>query len=229
MTAHDPAAHWQTVYDSKAPEAVSWFRPHLNVSLELLKRAGLHAAARVIDIGAGASTLVDDLLALGVRNVIAVDISEAALRISRQRLGPLGARITWKVSNVTSLDLPPDSIDIWHDRAALHFLTDDRDVQAYVRIARRAIAPGGYAIVAGFAANGPTRCSGLPVARRDVNELAQLFSDGFVLVEGRNETHFTPAGQAQSFAYALLKHGALQQGVADQLTPERDLATKGAP
>lgn len=205
MTHFSPTDHWQSVYASKAPEAVSWFRPHLELSLQLLERAGLNVTSRVIDIGAGAATLIDDLLARGVGNLIALDLCESALRIARERLGERARQVTWVVGDVTSIDLPSGSIDLWHDRAALHFLTDDRAVQAYVRAASGALAPGGHAVIACFAPDGPSRCSGLPVVRRDVTELAHLFIEHFDLVEGRRESHATPSGQRQSFAYALLR------------------------
>ena len=197
--------HWDSVYTSKQPEAVSWFQPHLDLSLQLIEQAGLSRNTRIVDIGAGASTLVDDLLARGVQALTAVDISAAALQVTRNRLRERADRVRWIVSDVTQLDLPPSSIDIWHDRATLHFLTDPKDARAYVHVASRVVTAGGYAVIGGFASDGPEQCSLLPVMRRDPEQIADLFTKEFVLVEARRENHTTPGGSMQRFAYALLR------------------------
>lgn len=197
--------HWESVYRTKPSDAVSWYAPHLSTSLELLRKAGLSARTRVVDIGAGAATLIDDLLDLGVEDIIAVDISAAALAVARERLGERGGRVRWIVEDVTRLTLPPRSIDIWHDRAALHFLVDPEAVRRYVSIATEALAPGGHAVIGGFAADGPEKCSGLPVSRRDPEQIAALFAPHFEMIEGRRETHTTPRGSPQRFAFALLR------------------------
>lgn len=199
------ASHWDRIYGSQRPEQVSWFRPHLNVSIELLQSAGLNPRSRVIDIGGGVSTIVDDLLDRGVEHVSVLDISAAALQVARDRLGDRAARVRWIASDVSAADLDAESIDLWHDRAALHFLTESQDVAAYVRVASRAIATSGYAVIGGFASDGPEQCSGLPVVRRDPQQIAELFAERFRLTQGRRETHSTPRGAAQSFAYALLQ------------------------
>ena len=200
--------HWDGVYATKQPERVSWFQPHLNVSLELLERAGLSRSTRIIDIGAGASTLIDDLVDRDVQAVIALDISAAALEVTRNRLRERGDRVRWIVSDVTQLNLPASSIDIWHDRATLHFLIDAKDAHEYVRVASRVVAPGGHVVIGGFASDGPDQCSLLPVTRRDPEEVAALFASDFGLVEARRETHGTPGGSLQNFAYALLRKQA---------------------
>jgi ubiquinone/menaquinone biosynthesis C-methylase UbiE len=200
--------HWDSVYTTKQPEGVSWYQPHLDLSLQLLERAGLNRSTRIIDIGAGASTLVDDLLARDVEELTAVDISAAALQVTRDRLRERGDRVRWIVSDVTRLELPPSSIDIWHDRATLHFLTDPRDAHAYVQVASRVVAPGGHAVIGGFASDGPEQCSLLPVVRRDPEQIAELFAKEFELVEARRESHTTPGGSVQRFAYALLRKRA---------------------
>ncbi|HKS53772.1 MAG TPA: class I SAM-dependent methyltransferase [Steroidobacteraceae bacterium] len=199
------ATHWDQVYGSQRPERVSWFRAHLEVSLELLLSAGLNTQSRVIDVGGGASTLVDDLLDRGVEHVTVLDISAAALQVSRDRLGDRAVRVRWIVSDVGAADLDPDSVDLWHDRAALHFLTDLQDVQRYVRVASNSIAVGGHAIIAGFASDGPDQCSRLPVVQRDAEQIAELFAERFKLTAARRELHSTPRGAPQSFAYALLQ------------------------
>ena len=198
------SAHWQKVYLTKDPGQLSWYRARLQTSLELLMRGGLHTGSRLIDVGAGASTLVDDLLELGVGNVTALDISQASLDISRRRLGPLASKIRWIAAAISDATLEPGSIDLWHDRAALHFL-DAVAAEFYVDRAAQTILAGGHAVIGCFAADGPEHCSGLPVTRRDPAEIARVFGARFALVESRFESHSTPWGSAQAFAYALLK------------------------
>lgn len=198
-------AHWEHVYLTKAADQVSWYRPHLDVSLELLAKAGLNVDSRVIDVGGGASTLVDDLLDRGTKSITVVDLSPASLALARQRLGERAAEVRWIAEDITKLAVADESFDLWHDRAALHFLVAQEASRAYVRIATHAIARGGHAVIGCFAADGPERCSGLPVARRDPADVAALFGEEFSLVASRRELHFTPSGAPQSFAYVLLK------------------------
>jgi SAM-dependent methyltransferase len=201
----DRHAHWQNVYRTRRTDAVSWFRPHLEVSLELLSAGGMSAASRVIDIGGGASTLVDDLLARGLRHVSVLDISAEALAHARQRLAERAGLVQWLAGDVLTIALPAGGFDFWHDRAVLHFLTDATDAARYAEIAANALARGGYAVIGGFAPDGPERCSGLPVARRSAQQIGALFGPAFALVQSRAERHQTPAGAEQSFAYARLQ------------------------
>jgi hypothetical protein len=201
----DKETHWQSVYQSKAPGEVSWFKPHLDVSLALLRQAGLNTTSRVIDIGAGASTLVDDLLDLGVRHITALDLSMASLNLAKQRLGARAAQVEWIVGDAAHHEFAFESVDLWHDRAALHFLVNPSDAAAYVMGATHTVVDGGYVVIGGFAADGPEKCSGLPVARREPEDVAKLFSPAFTLVDSRHEVHATPRGAPQSFAYALLR------------------------
>lgn len=205
MTKVDIKEHWESVYRTTNSDAVSWFSPHLDTSLQLLELAGLSPSSRVIDIGAGASTLIDDLLDRGLTNITAVDIASTSLDMARRRLGHRAERARWISADVTELTLPAGSIDIWHDRATLHFLIDAKAVQRYVHLATESIAPGGHAVIGCFAADGPERCSGLPVTRRDPEDIAALFGTSFTLVQSRREIHRTPSGSAQSFAFALLR------------------------
>ncbi|MBV8909991.1 MAG: class I SAM-dependent methyltransferase [Gammaproteobacteria bacterium] len=197
--------HWQNIYRTKSPDSVSWYRPRLEVSLELLSSAGLSAQSRLIDVGGGASTLVDDLLDRGLRDVSVLDVAEEALSVARQRLGERAKAVRWYAGDVLEIALPSGAFDFWHDRAALHFLRRPADATRYAHIAARAVAIGGYAVVAGFAPDGPRRCSGLPVARRSPEDIEALFAPAFVLVRTRAERHRTPAGIEQSFAYQLLQ------------------------
>ncbi|HQR25119.1 MAG TPA: class I SAM-dependent methyltransferase [Steroidobacteraceae bacterium] len=198
-------AHWQKVYLTKSADSVSWYRPRLDVSLELLGLAGLCTDSRLIDVGGGASTLVDDLLDQGLRRLTVLDVSAEALAIARRRIGPNEREVTWLVSDVLDAELPAGGYDIWHDRAVFHFLTDPADAARYAEQAAAAVRRGGHAIIGGFAPDGPERCSGLPVARRSAQDIAALFVPSFTLVAKRAERHMTPGGSEQSFAYALLQ------------------------
>jgi len=201
----EASARWNEVYLTKGPDTVSWFREHLETSLRLLEQAGLSPSSRVIDVGGGASTLVDDLLARGINAISVLDLSEAALNISRQRLGDREREAHWLAGDVLAVALPAAGFDFWHDRAVLHFLTDHADAVAYVRQATATVAPGGFAVIGGFAPDGPPRCSGQPVARRSEQDIAGLFASGFVPVTFSHEVHETPAGSTQAFLYAVLK------------------------
>ena len=197
------AQHWDDVYRRKGATSVSWFRPHLDVSLALLKAAGLEGA-RVVDVGGGASTLVDDLLAAGAAHVAVVDLAAEALAISRARLGE-APRVAWCVGDIAEIDLEPAGYDLWHDRAVLHFIHGPDALARYAAQAARAVRPGGAAVIGGFAPDGPERCSGLPVARRDADAIARILGPAFALVESRAEVHTTPGGSPQSFAWAYLR------------------------
>jgi ubiquinone/menaquinone biosynthesis C-methylase UbiE len=200
------AAHWENVYRTRRAEEVSWYSPHLERSLELIARAAPDAGARIIDVGGGASTLVDDLCARGYLNVAVLDISATALEAARRRLGPqAGAGVRWLQGDVTLYPFEPACFDLWHDRAAFHFLTDPRDRDAYVRQASRALKPGGQLVIATFGPEGPMRCSGLAVVRYGAQELAAALGPGFELLEQRIETHRTPAGGSQQFLYARFR------------------------
>jgi len=198
-------AHWDEVYRSRTATAVSWYRPHLDVSLALLRHAGLHASTRLVDVGGGASTLVDDLLSLGLTDITVLDLSQAALDAARERLGARGKTVRWLAANLLEADFAPTAFDLWHDRAVLHFLSAPADAARYAAQAALAVRPGGHAVIGGFAPDGPERCSGLPVARRSANDVAALLGDAFALVEEHREQHTTPSGNTQAFAYALLQ------------------------
>ncbi|GAB2651259.1 class I SAM-dependent methyltransferase [Arenimonas aestuarii] len=199
------SAHWCDVYRKKPADTVSWYRPRLDMSLRLLEEAGLTPQSRVIDVGGGASTLVDDLLGRGVSQVTVLDLADEALDVARQRLGIRGSRVQWLVADVTRADLPVAAYDLWHDRAVLHFLVNPADAAAYVAQVRRSLAPGGHAVIGGFAPDGPERCSGLVVARRSPEDLASLFGADFSLVGEAKEDHHTPAGSRQAFSWAVLR------------------------
>ena len=195
--------HWEKVYREKAPEAVSWHRPHLDVSLALLEQAGLAPASRVIDVGGGASTLVDDLVLRGIGDITVLDLAQSALDAARYRVD--SPAVTWLCADVTAVELPAGHFTHWHDRAVLHFLAQPAQIAAYARQAANAVAPGGHAVIGGFAPDGPEKCSGLPVVRRTAAEIVTAMGPAFALVAQRKELHYTPWQSSQSFVYALLR------------------------
>ena len=193
--------HWETVYHTKASNAVSWYSPHLDTSLQFIEATGLGHDAQIIDVGGGSSTLVDDLLARGYHNLTVVDLAVSALAVTRQRLGAKGASVNWLAGDITELALPSQHYDLWHDRAVFHFLATEEQRRAYIKHVCCAIKDGGYVVIATFGPHGPTECSGLPVARYSSAELYGLFGQPFVLVDQTTNVHATPWGTAQEFVY----------------------------
>jgi SAM-dependent methyltransferase len=196
-------AHWETVYGTKAPEELSWFRPHLETSLSFIERAAPDRTSRIIDVGGGESTLVDDLLAHGYRNLTNLDISRTAIDVTRARLGVLADSVEWLVADITTTDLPANAYDVWHDRAVFHFLTDAAERRAYVERVSKSVKRGGHAIVGTFGPDGPTKCSGLDVRRYDAESLHGEFGKNFRLIDSLKELHQTPFGTIQQFLYCF--------------------------
>ena len=201
----EPRLHWDKVYRTKQPTEVSWYRPHLEISLQLIEEAAPNRDAHIIDVGAGESTLVDDLLARGYQNVCAMDLSSTALDVARTRLGADASKIQWLSADVLTFAFDRHQYDIWHDRAVFHFLTKASDRAAYVRQVAHAVKPGGHVIVATFGPEGPTQCSGLDVARYGPEALHDEFGAGFRLMKHRTELHQTPRGATQQFTYCYCK------------------------
>lgn len=197
--------HWRRVYEGKGAEAVSWYRPRLERSLAFVERSGLGLDARIVDIGGGASTLVDDLLDAGYSNVAVIDLADAALRVSRARLGERARAVDWIVGDVCAALLPDESVDFWHDRAVFHFLTEPAARDAYLVQVLRSVKAGGHVVVATFAPDGPQQCSGLPVARYDADGIHAVFGAAFEKVGSADEQHQTPWGSAQSFVYCFCR------------------------
>ena len=197
----DDKAHWEHVYTTKSAREVSWFQPHADQSLDLIRRVASGSPCRIIDVGGGASTLVDDLLREGDFDVSVLDISAAALQVTRDRLGRSQQQVQWLVGDITHIALPRAAYDIWHDRAVFHFMTTAEQRAAYVAQVRRAVRPGGHVIVAAFGPEGPLQCSGLPVMRYAPESLHAQFGGAFELVEHKTEAHRTPAGRLQQFVY----------------------------
>jgi 2-polyprenyl-3-methyl-5-hydroxy-6-metoxy-1,4-benzoquinol methylase len=198
-------AHWEAVYGSKAPDAVSWYRAHLERSLELIEWSCADKSASIIDVGGGESTLVDDLLGRGYRSITVLDISEKALEVARERLGPRASQVSWIAADITKAHLPARRYDVWHDRAVFHFLTDPADRAAYVRQVASSVRVGGHVIVATFGPEGPTKCSGLDVVRYDADSLHGEFGAAFKMEGSGTEIHHTPFGTTQQFLYCLCR------------------------
>ena len=198
----DSRTHWDRVYTTRSAQEVSWYQPHAEQSLALIERIAAGRPSRVIDVGGGASTLVDDLLQRGRFEITVLDLAAAALQVPRERLGEQQARrVQWLAGDATSVALPERAYDIWHDRAVFHFLTEPEQRAAYVAQVRRAVRPGGHVIVAAFGPDGPLQCSGLPVRRYSADALHGEFGDAFELVEHTAEAHHTPGGAIQQFVY----------------------------
>ena len=194
-------AHWEAVYQAKAPDALSWYCAHLQMSLDLIERAAPGRQTSIIDVGGGESTLVDDLIARGYQSVTVLDVSATALEVTKARLGPGAEQARWIASDVLKAELKPHFYDVWHDRAVFHFLTAEEDRFAYVRQALRAVRPGGHVIVSTFGPEGLQKCSGLEVVRYDATALHDEFGAAFRLLESRKELHRTPWGALQQFLY----------------------------
>lgn len=178
------------------------------MSLELIKRTGSITSARIIDVGGGASTLVDDLFAEGFDQLTVLDISSAALKAAMDRLGRRSStKVTWVEADITQAVLPHHFYDVWHDRAVFHFLTDEEDRHCYISAARQALKPGGYIIIATFAADGPLKCSGLEIVRYSPEKLQAEFGESFELLESFEEKHQTPFDTTQNFIYCTFRKG----------------------
>jgi SAM-dependent methyltransferase len=208
----DRKEHWEHIHETRGPDEVSWFEPMATLSLSLIEHVARDRDAAIIDVGAGASTLVDGLIADGYHRITVLDISSSALERARQRLGERAVSVAWREADILSADLPAAEFDVWHDRAAFHFLTDEADRARYVAQLRRALRPHGHAIIATFAEDGPIRCSGLDVVRYSSNALQHEFGNDFRLVTSSHEMHRTPWGAEQAFTYCILKYEPLELG-----------------
>lgn len=204
----DRQSHWQSIFQTRTSLEVSWYQPHLRASLELIGQIGLPPTASIIDVGAGDSTLVDDLLAYGFSQISLLDISSAALDRVRTRLASVAEKITWIEADITQVRLPTNTYDLWHDRALFHFLTSDSDRCHYVEQVHNALKPGGVLILATFAHDGPVRCSGLDTLRYSPEALCQELGTDFELIRSLSEMHRTPSGNEQKFSYCLLMKSA---------------------
>lgn len=201
----DVTEHWERVYADRDPQSVSWYQPRPELSLALIESARLAPADPILDVGAGASSLVDELLAAGYTDVSVLDVSARALELDRRRLGPAADRVAWIQADVLAF-VPDRTYRLWHDRALLHFLTAPADRRRYVELLASSLAPGGEAVLSTFGPEGPEWCSGLPVHRYSADSLAELLGDRFTLLDRIAATHSTPSGVTQQFVYTRFRH-----------------------
>jgi SAM-dependent methyltransferase len=197
--------HWEHVYSTKATDAVSWFQEHSERSLRLIRQTGVAHSAPIIDVGGGASTLVDDLMDSGYSELTVLDLSAAALTAVKKRLGSRAHQVHWMEADITTVVLPIDAYAVWHDRAVFHFLTTPEQRSAYVRAVLRTVKRGGHVIVATFGEEGPRQCSGLPVVRYSPDTLHAEFGQPFELLKHEKEEHHTPFGTVQQFLYCYCR------------------------
>lgn len=204
MNSLDRQAHWENVYTIKDAEEVSWFEQNPATSLDLIRSTGVNTGASIIDIGGGASRLVDALLDAGFTAVTILDLSEKSLATSKARLDARSAKVQWVGADITTWE-PSQTYDVWHDRAAFHFLTEPKDRAAYAEWVLQAVHPGGHVIIGTFAPDGPERCSGLQIVRHDAASLSETLGSEFELIESRRHDHQTPAGATQRFQFSRFR------------------------
>lgn len=197
--------HWEKVYGTRSATEVSWFQEHAGLSLKLIQEAETPVTASIIDVGGGASVLADDLLSSDYKDITVLDLSGAAIATAKSRLGSSAKSVKWMEANILDVELPAANYDVWHDRAVFHFLTSDGDRHAYVKQVLHAVKPGGLVIVATFAEDGPTECSGLPVMRYSAEQLYSEFGGPFILLGHEKESHHTPDGKEQKFVYCFCR------------------------
>ncbi len=195
--------HWESIYQTKKSNEVSWYQENPKTSLDLISETGIDKNAKIIDIGTGASKLVDNLLASGFRNITVLDVSSSALNIAEKSLGDRANNVKWVVADLREFETN-DKYDIWHDRAVLHFLTEEEDISKYVERVRQLLKPNGYLIVSTFSENGPKKCSGLDIKQYSEDSMVKLFS-GFKHIKSFEEEHLTPWGASQIFIWSIFR------------------------
>ena len=196
--------HWESAYRGRPADELGWYQEEPTLSLELIRAHVEDRGHPILDVGGGASTLVDHLLAAGFDDVTVLDISGPALELARARLGGLARRVAWVQADATDFT-PEQRWHVWHDRAVFHFLTEESDRQSYIDALRAGLVPGGRAIMATFSLEGPERCSGLPVVRYSPETLTAELGAGFSLLESRREIHHTPGGGEQAYQYSAFE------------------------
>jgi SAM-dependent methyltransferase len=197
--------HWEAVYEAKSATEVSWYQPHLERSLRLIRDCGVGSDGRLIDVGGGASTLVDDLLEAGLSEITVLDVSGSAIEGVRSRLGSRASSVNWITGDVLTADLPAAPYDLWHDRAVFHFLTSEDERAAYVQRLRDSLQARGQLVIATFGPDGPRQCSGLDVVRYSAESLQSVLGSEFRLAATEAELHRTPSGAEQSFLYCRFR------------------------
>ena len=201
----DSKSHWSHLYRTKSSDKVSWYQPHLQISLELIQSASTSKEDRIIDVGGGSSTLVDDLIQNGFQNITVLDIAGEALMLAQNRIGTKAQSVNWMEKDVLAASLPSQYFDLWHDRAVFHFLTQPEDRRKYAETVLQAMRKGGHVIIAAFSLDGPRRCSGLDVVRYSAESMLQELGDRFELVGRKSEEHRTSTSVRQNFLYCHFK------------------------
>ena len=196
--------HWEKIYQTKSPDEVSWYQSNPLLSMKLIKDSELEKGLGIIDVGGGASLLVDYLLDDGFEDIAVLDISEDSLEISKKRLGDRKDLVEWIVADVTEFS-SSRSFSFWHDRAVFHFLVDEEDQKKYLEVLKETLDPGGVVVVATFALDGPSKCSGLDVVRYDTESICRVFGSDFQLIGQFSESHFTPSEKEQRFTYFMFR------------------------
>ncbi len=202
MNSSEHKNHWENVYETKNPDQVSWTQAKPQTSLDFIASLGLGKEAKIIDIGGGDSNLVDFLLQEGYENITVLDISAKALEKAKERLGDAASKVQWIATDITEFE-PTETYDIWHDRAAFHFLTTPEQVSKYIDITEKYIT--GFMILGTFSKNGPTKCSGLDIQQYDDKSLSEKFESGFERIKCITEDHTTPFGTTQNFVFCSFK------------------------
>lgn len=197
-------SHWESIYAKTIPTEVGWYQVEPAVSLELIASTGVGHADKIIDVGGGASVLVDKLLCQGFQDLTVLDVSSKALDYAKERLGSEAEAVKWIEADVTKFELP-EKYDLWHDRAVFHFLTEENDRKKYVQNMEEALNPGGHVIIAAFSIDGPLKCSGLNVERYSPEKMKNELGDSFELVKATKEGHVTPGGKEQKYMYCYFK------------------------
>ncbi len=198
----DRKKHWETVYETKNPDQVSWTQEKPKTSLEFIHSFGLEKTAKIIDIGGGDSKLVDYLLDEGFENVTVLDISAKSLEKAKNRLGEKANKVNWIVSDITEFE-PNMTFDVWHDRATFHFLTTPEQIKKYIKTARKSVS--GFLTIGTFSQNGPEKCSGLEIKQYNEEELTSELKDGFDKIKCVTEDHLTPFETTQNFLFCSFK------------------------
>ena len=200
----DRKAYWDKIYNTKQSTEASWFEAEPKTSLDLVKQLGLPKWAKIFDNGGGDSFFVDHMLKLGYENITVLDISEAALAKARNRLGKNAKRIKWIVAD-EAYCTPGEQFDLWHDRAAFHFLTEEKEIKNYTNNIKKCIKPGGYLLIATFSENGPKKCSGLDVKQYSETIMTDLLQDSFEKIKCFTLDHITPFNSSQNFLFCAFK------------------------
>lgn len=204
MQSPDKKQHWENIYENRQPDEVSWYQPQPTISLEFLKLAKLPKTARIIDVGGGESLFVDYLLDAGYKNITVLDISDAAIRHARQRVGDKANLVNWVVSDIVDFE-PEEKYDFWHDRGTFHFLTNEEDIRKYIALIRASVKPKGYAVIGTFSDIGPQRCSGLEIHQYSEDLMERQVQPYFTKIAAKREDHITPYNTVQNFLFCCFR------------------------